>query len=69
MQTAQQVFQIARYFKDEVFTRTAFMQNREDILANNIPYHNHCMRNYERKYGRKMKNISVIVRIKRFDVM
>lgn len=43
---------ITRFFKDEVFTRTADLKNLESLFAADIYYHKNCMRSYEKKYER-----------------
>ena len=49
---AENFFQITRFYQDDVFRRTAHLQDAEDVFAADIYYHKNCLRGYELKYER-----------------
>ena len=55
---AKHFFAAAKFFQDDVFTKIADLETSSILIQADLYAHKHCMRCYERKYERALKNIN-----------
>lgn len=58
-QRAERLYEISRFYKDNVFIRSSHVDSAKDKFAADIFYHKNCMRSYEQIY-RKRSKVSMI---------
>ena len=56
MKRAKQFLSTTKFFKDDIYTRTIFLNNVGDVFAADILYHRNCLRNYILKFQRESFN-------------
>ena len=57
MKRAKQFLSATKFFKDDVYTRTIFLNNVGDVFAADILYHRNCLSNYILKFRRDLQLI------------
>ena len=57
MKRAKQFLSATKLFKDDVYTRTIFLNNVGDVFAADILYHRNCLSNYILKFQRDLQLI------------
>ena len=50
IERAEKLFNATRYFKDDIFTKTAKLTEAKSLIDLQIKYHAGCLRNYEKKF-------------------
>ena len=56
MKRAKQFLSTTKFFKDDVYTRTIFLNNVGDVFAADILYHRNCLSNYMLKFQRDLQS-------------